>query len=333
MAADNAHHLEGAYLPTGVFRMYFYDEFTKPQTLAAGAGAIKATLIVKDAKTGKDDDRISLVRSGTLSAGADRQAAAAGGDVREGEVQAGRQGQPLRLHVPGLLEGAARRRRPRRMTDAAPAPATAPPALGAAARRPPPSGSATCVRHRSGAGAAADSRHGAGDARAARDAHRSDSRVHRQGLVRRDLRAGVPGEGSRARARRAQERAAAGAAQDRRAGDRASWCARPICSTRSATSATSSRSPRRTPSSSRRRRTSSRRFPRHGHDRNHDARVHVGARRLPRSSLAGVALGDPARRGAQGDHLEVHLQRRRVPDPARSLRAAATSPAASRRCR
>jgi hypothetical protein len=62
MASDNAHHLEGAYLPTGVFRMYFYDEFTKPQTLA-GMKTIKATLMVKDARTGKDTT-YSLVRSG-----------------------------------------------------------------------------------------------------------------------------------------------------------------------------------------------------------------------------------------------------------------------------
>ena len=53
MAADNTHHLEGAYLASGMFRMYFYDEFTKPQKLAAVKN-YKATLNVKDAKTGKD---------------------------------------------------------------------------------------------------------------------------------------------------------------------------------------------------------------------------------------------------------------------------------------
>jgi Heavy metal binding domain len=63
MAADNAHHLEGAYLPSGMFRMYFYDEFTKPQKLTAVKN-YKATLNVKDAKTGKDAV-YSLVRSGT----------------------------------------------------------------------------------------------------------------------------------------------------------------------------------------------------------------------------------------------------------------------------
>jgi hypothetical protein len=62
MAADNTHHLEGAYLSSGVFRMYFYDEFTKPQKLADMKN-YKATLMVKDARTGKDTP-YSLVRNG-----------------------------------------------------------------------------------------------------------------------------------------------------------------------------------------------------------------------------------------------------------------------------
>ncbi len=62
MASDNTHHLEGAYLSTGTFRMYFYDEFTKPQTLA-NVKSYKATLMVKDPKTGRETP-YSLVRSG-----------------------------------------------------------------------------------------------------------------------------------------------------------------------------------------------------------------------------------------------------------------------------
>ncbi len=62
MAADAIHHLEGAYLSSGIFRMYFYDEFTKPQKLAAVKN-YKATLLVKDARTGKETT-YALVRSG-----------------------------------------------------------------------------------------------------------------------------------------------------------------------------------------------------------------------------------------------------------------------------
>jgi hypothetical protein len=62
MAPDNIHHLEGTYLSNGTFRMHFYDEFTKPQTIAA-VRAYKATLVVKDSKTGKETT-YSLVRSG-----------------------------------------------------------------------------------------------------------------------------------------------------------------------------------------------------------------------------------------------------------------------------
>ena len=62
MAADNTHHLEGAYLSNGTFRIYFYDEFTQPQKIAEVRN-YQATLMVKDAKTGKETP-YSLVRSG-----------------------------------------------------------------------------------------------------------------------------------------------------------------------------------------------------------------------------------------------------------------------------
>jgi hypothetical protein len=62
MASDNTHHLEGTYLSSGVFRMYFYDEFTKPQKLADMKN-INATVIVKNSRTGKDAT-YPLVRTG-----------------------------------------------------------------------------------------------------------------------------------------------------------------------------------------------------------------------------------------------------------------------------
>ena len=62
MAADNWHHLEGTYLPAGVFRMHFYDDFTKPLPVAQ-VRTIKAEVVVKDPKTGQEK-RVPLVRSG-----------------------------------------------------------------------------------------------------------------------------------------------------------------------------------------------------------------------------------------------------------------------------
>jgi hypothetical protein len=62
MAPDSWHHIEGTYLPTGVFRIHLYDDFTKPLTLKL-AREISGTLVVKDPKTGKDKE-IPLVRNG-----------------------------------------------------------------------------------------------------------------------------------------------------------------------------------------------------------------------------------------------------------------------------
>ena len=62
MAADNWHHLEGTYLPTGVFRMHLYDDYTKPLPLAQ-VRTISGAVVVKDQRTG-EEKTIPLTRSG-----------------------------------------------------------------------------------------------------------------------------------------------------------------------------------------------------------------------------------------------------------------------------
>jgi hypothetical protein len=62
MASDNWHHLEGTYLPTGVFRMHLYDDYTKPLPLAQVRN-ISGTIVVKDQRSG-EEKTILLTRSG-----------------------------------------------------------------------------------------------------------------------------------------------------------------------------------------------------------------------------------------------------------------------------
>jgi hypothetical protein len=61
MAPDNWHHLEGTYLPSGVFRMHVYDDYTRPLPVK-GVRGITASVVTKDA-TGKEAT-LPLVRSG-----------------------------------------------------------------------------------------------------------------------------------------------------------------------------------------------------------------------------------------------------------------------------
>jgi hypothetical protein len=62
MAPDAWHHLEGTYLRSGVFRLYLYDDYTKPLALNQ-AREVSASLFVKDSKTGQET-AIPLVRIG-----------------------------------------------------------------------------------------------------------------------------------------------------------------------------------------------------------------------------------------------------------------------------
>jgi len=57
MAPDNWHHLEGAYYSTGTFRLYLYDDFTKPLPLPE-VRATKARLLLKDG------NEVPLLRNG-----------------------------------------------------------------------------------------------------------------------------------------------------------------------------------------------------------------------------------------------------------------------------
>jgi hypothetical protein len=68
MAADNWHHLEGTYLPSGIFRLHLYDDYTKPLPIAQ-VRAISGAVVVKDQRTGQEKT-IPLTRSGQYLQGA-----------------------------------------------------------------------------------------------------------------------------------------------------------------------------------------------------------------------------------------------------------------------
>ncbi len=64
MAPDNWHHLEGAYYSPGVFRLYLYDDFTKPLALAQVRSASARIIVGPGGKEGKDGKEVPLVRNG-----------------------------------------------------------------------------------------------------------------------------------------------------------------------------------------------------------------------------------------------------------------------------
>jgi Heavy metal binding domain len=68
MAPDNWHHVEGAYLSTGVFRLYLYDDFTKPlpldQVRAATARIVTKQTFDTATKATKELAAAPLVRNG-----------------------------------------------------------------------------------------------------------------------------------------------------------------------------------------------------------------------------------------------------------------------------
>lgn len=69
MAPDSWHHIEGVYLASGAFRLYLYDDFTKPLK-TVDARPITARLVTKqvyDPSTGKENEieKYALVRKGS----------------------------------------------------------------------------------------------------------------------------------------------------------------------------------------------------------------------------------------------------------------------------
>jgi hypothetical protein len=68
MASDNWHHLEGTYLPSGVFRLHLYDDYTKPLP-AAQVRTITGSVVVKDLRSGQEKT-VALTRNGPYLQGA-----------------------------------------------------------------------------------------------------------------------------------------------------------------------------------------------------------------------------------------------------------------------
>ena len=214
MAPDNWHHLEGTYPAAGRFRVYVYDDYSKP--LGDREGAQGSRPRRHEGSLRSENRHHARARVGAARARAQRRvlrsahraAAAAGQDDGKDLVQVRRQGEPLRFHVPRLFEGPAR-------------PHAAPPAPGAPAAPTAP--------------VAPNAPRFAADRSQSASRPRSHSLI-KSGRVRRGLRARAAGQGPRARdpgpaerVRRAWTRT-----PSKRASSRS--CSPPISSTATATS-------------------------------------------------------------------------------------------------
>ena len=312
MASDNTHHLEGAYLSSGTFRMYFYDEFTKPQKLA-DVKNYKATLMVKDREDRQGHAVLAGAQRPLLQASIGKLPLPAEMYALVKFTPDGKDNRfdftfPAYSKEPHAAAG------PDRMTSAAPATTAPLRSTTVAARRPAPSSA--------GIDPAlvplpipdtvpemlAQLRTRTDQIRAFIDKG-SFAAIYVPAFQAKDLALALDEH---------KNELTAGAAQGRRAGDRQTGALR----------LPARRVRRHRQQAADLRGVREVRRGRQGHPRRRFRNPQAAIRNEDAASASppsprSCSPASPSRcsrRGAQGDHVQVHLQRRRVPDPARSLR-------------